>query len=72
MPKDIDPMPPRTFRGGFFLSKLIPIPQKLQYRRARRTADFPFPLAIYWNDGCIDNTLLKHLFHVISNECSIS
>lgn len=43
MPKDIDPMPPRTFRGGFFLSKLIPIPQKLQYRRARRTADFPFP-----------------------------
>ncbi len=72
MPKDINPMPPRTFRGGFLFVQINPHPSKAQYRRARRTADFPFPLAIYWNDGCIDNTLLRHLFHVISNECSMS
>lgn len=28
MPKDIDPMPPRTFRGGFLFVQINPHPSK--------------------------------------------
>lgn len=72
MPKDINPMPPRTFRGGFLFVQINSHPSKAAIQADKENCGFPFPLAIYWNDGCIDNTLLRHLFHVISNECSMS
>ena len=66
MPKDINPMPPRTFRGGFLFVQINPHPSKAAIQAGKENCVFSVSV------GDILERRLRHLFHVISNECSIS
>lgn len=40
MPKDINPMPPRTFRGGFLFVQINPHPSKAAIQAGKENCGF--------------------------------